>query len=421
LQVLPVADGARKVLRDGSANWARSKINLAETIESHPVNHQPKAEFKTAGVLAIAVAHFIHDVYSSFLAPLLPLLIEKLSLSLTQAGFLSTVMQIPALINPMIGHLADRVNLRIFIVLAPATTAVPMSLLGVAPNYAVLLILLFAAGLSTSAFHVPAPVMVAGLSGSRKGRGMSIFMTGGELARAVGPLCAVAAVSIFGLPRFYPVMVIGGLASIWLFVVFGGSTPPVTAQASRSSILESWRALSHLMLPLGAILVFRGFMHGAMATFLPTFVNQQTGNIWLAGSALTVFEAFGVAGVLMAGSMSDHLGRRNTLLISLIGAPIGLLAFTLTGGWLRITMLMLTGFTLLSTTPVMLALVQEQARGRPAAANGFYMMISFLARSAIVVIVGYVADHAGLRNTYLLSAVLGVLAIPFILMLPADR
>jgi FSR family fosmidomycin resistance protein-like MFS transporter len=390
-------------------------------IESKIVAEGKKADFQTAGVLAVAVAHFIHDVYSAFLAPLLPLLIEKLSLTLTQAGFLSTVMQIPALINPLIGHLADRVNVRIFIALAPVTTAVPMSLLGVAPNYAVLLILLFVTGLSTSAFHVPAPVMVAELSGSRKGRGMSIFMTGGELARTVGPLCAVAAVSVFGLPRFYPVMVIGGLASIWLFAVFRDSASPRAVPSSRSSILASWRSLQKLMLPLGAILVFRGFMHGALATFLPTFVNQQTGNIWLAGSALTVFEAFGVAGVLLAGSVSDHLGRRNTLMVSLIGAPVGLLAFTLTGGWLRVVMLMLTGFTLLSTTPVMLALVQEHARGRPAAANGFFMMLSFLARSAIVVVVGYVADLAGLRSTYLLSACLGLLAIPFILMLPRDR
>jgi FSR family fosmidomycin resistance protein-like MFS transporter len=389
--------------------------------EDNGTVERDKSKFQTAGVLAIAAAHFVHDVYSAFLAPLLPLLIEKLSLTLTQAGFLSTVMQLPALINPLIGNLADRFNLRYFIVLAPATTAVPMSLLGVAPNYGVLLVLLFVTGISVSVFHVPAPVMVAEFSGTRKGRGMSLFMTGGELARTVGPLCAVAAVSIFGLPRFYPVMIIGLLSSVWLHVVFKDKYTPGKIQPSRSSILESWRSLKRLMLPLAAILVFRGFMHGSMATFLPTFVSHETGNIWLAGSALTVFEAFGVAGVLLSGSLSDFLGRRNTLLVSLIGAPIGMLAFTLTGGWLRIAMLMLTGFTLLSTTPVMLALVQEYAREQPAAANGFFMMISFLARSAIVVVVGFVADHVGLRNTYMISAVLGMAAVPFILMLPKGR
>ena len=70
-----------------------------------------------------------------------------------------------------------------------------MSLIGMAPGHGVLLILLFITGISVSAFHVPAPVMGADLSAARKGRGMSFFMTGGELARPVGPLVAVAEVS----------------------------------------------------------------------------------------------------------------------------------------------------------------------------------------------------------------------------------
>ena len=52
--------------------------------------------FRTLPILLLSFSHFVHDVYSSFLAPLLPLLIEKLALSLTQAGFLSAVMQLPA-------------------------------------------------------------------------------------------------------------------------------------------------------------------------------------------------------------------------------------------------------------------------------------------------------------------------------------
>ena len=62
-------------------------------------------------ILALSVAHFVHDVYSSFPAPLLPFLIEKLSMSLTQAGFLSAVMQIPVLLNAYIVLLPDRIGL----------------------------------------------------------------------------------------------------------------------------------------------------------------------------------------------------------------------------------------------------------------------------------------------------------------------
>ena len=149
---------------------------------------QAPKRFQTGQILVLSICHFIHDTYSSFLAPLLPLLIEKLSLSLTQAGFLSTVMQLPALINPLLGSLADRTSVRYFIILAPAMTAIPMSLLGLAPTYSVLLILLFVAGISVAVFHVPAPVMVSRLSGNRKGKGMSFFMTGGGVSPSGRPL-----------------------------------------------------------------------------------------------------------------------------------------------------------------------------------------------------------------------------------------
>ena len=374
--------------------------------------------FQTGKILALSIGHFIHDVYTGFLAPLLPLLIEKLSLSLTQAGFLTTIMQLPALLNPYIGQLADRISVRYFVILAPALTAIPMSLIGIAPSYGVLLILLFVTGVSVSVWHVPAPVMIAEFSAGRKGRGMSFFMTGGELARSVGPLVAVGAVSVFGLEDFYPVMIFGMVTSCWLY--FKLRTIPVRSvgQRHRFSVLETWRKLSFVLMPLSGILIARGFMHASISAFLPTYIKMETGNLWLAGIALTLYEAAGVAGVLAAGSISDWFGRRKTLLISLLGAPLFLFVFTLSGGWLRVVSLIATGFMLLSTTPVMLAMVQENARQAPAAANGFFMMINFIARSAVVVGVGFVADRIGLNTTYLISAAMGLVGIPFVLMLP---
>ena len=374
--------------------------------------------FHTGKILALSIGHFIHDVYSSFLSPLLPLLIEKLSLTLTQAGFLSTIMQLPALLNPYIGVLADRISVRYFVILAPAMTAVPMSLIGVAPSYSILLLLLFITGISVSIFHVPAPVMIAQLSASRKGRGMSFFMTGGELARTIGPLVAVAGVSLLGLEGFYPVMIFGLTSTGWLYLKLR-DVPVSDVHTKRNlSALQTWRKLRYILWPLTLILFSRGFMHAAMTAFLPTYINQETGNLWLAGIALTLFEVAGVAGVLTAGTMSDLFGRRKTLLVSLIGAPLCLFVFTLSGGWFRIAALLVTGFTLLSTTPVMLALVQEHGRRSPAAANGLFMMISFIARSAVVVVVGFIADRIGLQTTYLISAAMGLVGIPFIFRLP---
>ena len=72
-------------------------------------------------------------------------------------------------------------------------------------------------------------------------------------------------------------------------------------------------------------------------------------------------------------------------------------------------------------SPVMLALVQEQAGPYPAAANGIFMLISFMARSAIVFVVGWIADGVGLTTTYVISAVCGLAGLPFLLVLPTER
>jgi FSR family fosmidomycin resistance protein-like MFS transporter len=375
--------------------------------------------FRTGGVLLISLCHFIHDVYSSFLSPLLPLLIEKLSLSLTRAGLLSTVMQLPALLNPMIGVWADRINVRWFIILAPSITAIPMCLIGLAPNYAVLLFLLFVAGISVSLFHVPAPVMIAKLSGPHKGRGMSFFMVGGEFARTVGPMVAVGAVSLLGLEGFYPIMLVGLASSVWLFLKFK-DVPVRQASRRNNSLKGTWTEIRAVMLPLIAILCARGFMHAAIVTFLPTYITQQTGGLWLAGTSLALVEGAGVAGVMTAGPLSDRFGRRRVLLVCLVSAPFLLMAFVLLDGWLRFAFLIMTGFTLISTTPVMLAMVQEHSTNSPSAANGIFMMILFLARSSVTVLVGFIADLIGLHNTFLLTALLGLSGIPFIIMLPRN-
>jgi FSR family fosmidomycin resistance protein-like MFS transporter len=373
--------------------------------------------FQTGKVLLISLCHFIHDVFSSFLSPLLPLLIEKLSLSMTRAGLLSTVMQIPAIFNPIIGVWVDRLSVRWFIILAPSLTAVPMCLLGLAPNYAVLLFLLFVAGISVSLFHVPAPVMVAKCSGPHKGRGMAFFMVGGEFARTVGPMAAVGAVSLLGLEGFYPIMLVGLASSAWLFVKF--KDVPIRQEGRRDiSLKGTWGEVRSLMLPLAAILTARGFMHAAIVTFLPTYITQQAGALWLAGMSLSLVEGAGVAGVMTAGPLSDRFGRRRVLMICLVSAPFLLMAFVVLGGWIRYVALLLTGFTLISTTPVMLAMIQEHPSSSPSAANGIFMMALFLARSSVTVLVGFIADLIGLHNTFLLSAILGLAGIPFIAMLP---
>mgnify|MGYP001583165377 CR=1 FL=1 len=110
---------------------------------STPIAHPVESEFQTGQVLPIAGAHFIHDVFTSFFPPLLPVLIEKLSLSLAQVGSLNAILQIGSLLNPLLGYLADKINMRYFVIFAPAVTATLMSLIGVTSSYYSLAAILF--------------------------------------------------------------------------------------------------------------------------------------------------------------------------------------------------------------------------------------------------------------------------------------
>jgi FSR family fosmidomycin resistance protein-like MFS transporter len=373
--------------------------------------------FQTGRVMLVAFSHFVHDVYTSFLSPLLPLIIEKLSLTLGQAGLLSTVMQIPALLNPVIGLFADNRGLaRWLVILAPTLTAVSMSLILNAHTYFLLLVLVFLAGISVALFHVPSPVLVAGYSGLKKGRGMSLYMTGGEAARMVGPMFAVAAVSFLGQDRFYLVMGIAVLISVLLYFALEKETEK-TDMKRKGSIKSAYDEIKHVLVPITGVLAARSFMHAVMGTFLTVFVERQTGSLWYGGAALALYEAFGVAGILCAGTLSDRIGRQRVLFWVLLVAPAAILTFVFTEGFIKIAMVGVAGFTVLSTTPVMLALVQENAKMNHSAANGLFMMASFFVRSVAVFLAGIIGDLAGLDNMFIVSAVIGFFAIPFLLKL----
>lgn len=176
-----------------------------------------KKDFDIKNVVLISLAHLIHDTYSAFLAPILPLLIGKLGISIFQAGLLDISRKVPSLFNPFIGILADKIYVRYFIILAPVVTTLSMSLIGLSPNYIFLLILVFVSGVASAFFHVPSPVLIKSFSHNQVGRGMSFYMLGGEFARTLGPLVILGAVSLWGLEGTYKLIPFGFLASFILY------------------------------------------------------------------------------------------------------------------------------------------------------------------------------------------------------------
>jgi len=377
--------------------------------------------FQADRVLTISAGHAVHDTYTAFLAPLLPVFIANLSLSTTEAGLLTVFAQGPSLLQPFIGHLADRVSLRYCVILAPAVTATMMSLLGVAPGYGVLALLLMVTGISSASLHAVGPVMAGNLSGRNLGRGMSFWMVGGELGRTLGPILIVSAVRLLTLEGTPWLMIGGLLASAILYVRLKDvpGRPPNRGQGLPWR--QALRSLGPLLLPLVGIIVVRSFMISALTTYLPTFLSEEGADLWFAGASLSVLEAAGVVGALLGGTLSDRLGRRLILLISMLVTPLFMFVFLALQGWVRFPTLLALGFTALSATPVIMALVQESLPENRALANGVYMALSFVLRSGVVVVLGALGDLFGLRLAFTASAVISLLGLPLILLLPGKR
>lgn len=378
---------------------------------------QEENTFETGQVMTIVGGHFIHDTYTAFVAPLLPLIIERLSLSLTMAGSLTAFIQLPSILNPFIGYVADKISLRYFVILAPAITATLIGLTGLAPSYYALAFLFLLTGISVAVFHAPAPAMIARVSGKRVGLGMSLFMAAGELGRTLGPIIAVSAVSVWGLNGIYRLIIIGWASSLILWWRFR----QVSSKAHRrkpGSLRADFPKLIPFFLPLLFITVSRTFLTASITTYLPTLLSMEGASLAFAGISLSILEAAGFIGALLSGTISDTMGRKPTLLILMSTSAILLIIFLQVQGWLLIPILLLLGFTSISPQPVLLALVQDQFPENRATANGLYMAMSFLVRSLALVLLGMSGDAWGLRTTFFGSALIAFLAVPAILTLP---
>ncbi len=376
-------------------------------------------------VLTISLAHLAHDTYSAFLAPILPLLIEKLGMSLAMSAFLDIARKLPSLLNPFFGLLAERTDARYFVILSPALTAFSMSLLGVSNSYALLLILLTISGISSTLFHIPSPGIIKASSGDKLGRGMSFYMVGGELARTVGPLLITGAVSLWSLEGTWRLMPFGFLASLILYYRlkdFTFTQKKFTKKSEKGSAMVEVKRFLPLFSVMSGFMFFQSAMKMATTLYLAVYLTQHGFSLWYASIALSILQFFGVIGTFLSGNISDKIGRQKTLVMMSTGAAITMSLFLLSNSvYITFPLLALLGIFMFANGPIMLSVIHEVQTEMPTFINSVYMTINFSISSIVVLAMGVFGDKLGLDTTYLIASVLAYFAIPFALLLNHTR
>jgi len=387
------------------------------------IKNQTSGNSNLFKIIVISIGHLCHDIYTSFLSPILPLIIKKFELSYASAGFLSVLLRLPSLLNPFIGAYADRVNLRVIVVISPTVTAVAMCLIGSAPSYMLIAVLILITGVSSSCFHVPTPVLLKQLAGRRVGTAMSSFQIGGELARTIGPLVVLGAVAIWTLEGIYRLIPLGLLMSLVFYKILK-DVPEKQVQPRHNiggSILATFKSEKALYVCVSGILLSKSFSATMLAAFLPTYLTETGESLWYSGAALSILQAAAIVGVLLSGTLSDKIGCKKVLIILTAAAPLSMIFFLHAKGVLFIISLILLGISSFSSTPVILAMIQKRDFEFPSIANGLYMTINFMLSSAMILLAGILSDAMGIMPTFALFAVCSFIGLPFAYFLKDGR
>lgn len=366
-------------------------------------------------VLLMASAHMMVDGYGNILAPLLPILIPRLSLSLAAAGTMTMLFQMSASVAQVgFGHLADRWHPRLLVMAGPVVAVSVLSLIGLATTPLMLGLILVLGGLGGAAFHPPAAALAHTLGGSRPGFSMSVYITGGTLGFALGPLMFAPFAQRFGI-EWTPLLMIPGLVVVAFFLT---RVPAVEFPHAGGG---GFAALRPYAKPLGLLymcVVLRTMTAIAFATFVPVMLTRRGMSVGAAGAVVALYLFTSGVGGFFGGPAADRWGAKRVIAWSLVASC----PFLVVAPWLHgipfAIVLAIGGFFLQSTLPVNVIFGQALAPVSAATVSSLMMGFAWGTGGLTVPFTGWVADRIGIEPTLAVLAFVPLAAAACALPLP---
>ena len=361
----------------------------------------PAARATLASLTLFCLGHFFVDLYSGALGALQPLLVDQFRMSFTAAGILAGVLSFSSsVMQPAYGYLSDRFHSRLFTALAPAMAGLFISSLGWAPNFRVLLLMVFLGGSGIASFHPQAAANATSGVTRNRGRAMAIFISSGTLGLALGPTLFSAVSGRWGLPRTAWAALPGLLLSLVLVAFL---RPPT--RASHSRVRFDWGALRAVRSPMTILffLVFiRSIVQITFTQMLPLYLHSERGySLGQSSFELTLYLAAGAIGGLAGGNLADRFGGRRVILISMLGSVPFLALFVFSTGWLSTVGLMLGGLLLLFTIPVNVLMGQELAPTQTGVVSALMMGFAWgTAGLLFVPLTGWISDLYSMQTAF---------------------
>jgi FSR family fosmidomycin resistance protein-like MFS transporter len=371
----------------------------------------------TKALILLSTAHLITDIAQGAVPALLPFFKEALHLSYTSAGVILLVNQLTSsFIQPAFGYLSDRRPMGWFLPFTPFIAGFGIAISGLMNSYFPLLLCIILGGIGISSFHPEAFKTAHFFLGEKKTTGFSFVMVGGNGGIALGPICAIALVTTYGLKGTLGLMIPGIVMSAVLLFSISWLTAPVRSaflkrkQEPKQPLSKSeFRGLGVLV----GVVTIRSWIQAGLVSYIPFYyIDYLKGDPLHAGKLVSTFLLAGAVGSIFGGALADWLGNRRFLLMTMIVLTPLLILFYNGSGLTAYICLAIAGVLLISTITVTTVMGQMLLPQHLGMVSGLMVGFSVGVSGIGVTLLGAVADTWGVpvaMKAVILMPVVGLL------------
>ncbi|MCX7571209.1 MFS transporter [Tumebacillus sp. DT12] len=383
-------------------------------------------------LVAISLIHLLNDSLQAVIPAAFPVLQQSMSLTYAQIGLLSfTLSMTSSVLQPVVGLYTDKRPTPRLLALGMMMSMIGMIGIALAPSYLLVIFAIFFVGLGSAVFHPEGSRVAYMASGGRRGFAQSIYQVGGNAGSAMAPLLTALLFVPFGQ---FGAIWCTGLAllaiPVCLYVArwYQGQLDAGLFRAKPKKTVASGTAEAANRRKIGFAIVLLVFLVFARSWTSSGFHNYyQFYLIHDYGISITNAQAYVftlavaiVVGTLVGGPLGDRVGRRNVLLVSLLGAlPVTLLLPHVSLFW-AYPLLFLLGVVLASSSAATVVYAQELLPGKVGVASGLIVGLAFGLGGIGSVVLGNLADWYGLKFVMWFCSLLPLLGF-LAFLLPSDR
>ena len=382
--------------------------------------------FLTSLLPLFMLAHFGHHLMMALLSPLLPFIRRDLFLSYTQAGGLVSAYSIAYGISQLPGGLAaDRLGSRNLLTIGVVGVAFTGLLIGLSPNYIVMVLLLVVMGLAGGGYHPSAsPLLSTSVKSEYRGRALGIHQVGGTTSFFLAPLIAAGVASAVGWRGTFMTTAIPTLSFGIIFHLLlgrmgyaglakGGKAEASGVELSRPGELR--RLSAFIIIGITSMVLIQTTLQ-----FMPLYAVDVLGASEEQGAALLSIAYFGgILGGPLGGYISDRLGRIPVITaVGLISGPVIYFLNHVSLGMSLYFVLLLLGITMHAGMPVVESyIIDHVSPQKRSTVLGIYYMVS-RGGPAIALLLGYFIDKyqffitlSGVSIAMLVIAIVGTILL----------